>query len=305
MHKVSIILPSYNHAKFLKDRLDSIINQTYTNWKLIIIDDCSTDESLTFLNEFKKKHLDKIEKYIINNQNTGSGYNSWEKGIELANTEYIWVAETDDYSNPKFLEEQIILLEKNPTAALSFCASNYVDANKQFLYNTNNRTKDLNVLEDNYKAFVGDVFLDKMPFNTYITNGSCVVFRKPKTKIPKAIFTNKQSSDIFLWTYLLQKSSFVFLNKKLNFFRRHADSTTTRLSTLQQLDIFKEKIKYLHYFNIKNKENILIKKYFREYIWSNKRRIFNTKIFDFNLKVKYYLQLIPNIFSQLIKYNNG
>jgi glycosyltransferase involved in cell wall biosynthesis len=300
MSKVSIILPSYNHNSFLKDRLDSIVNQTFKDWELIIIDDKSSDGSIETLKEFYQKYTNKISNFIINTENSGSGYKSWKKGIELAQSEYIWIAETDDYSDVSFLEEQVKILDTYPKVALTFCASNYVDANKTFLYNTNKRTLDLSVSENNSKLFKGEVYLNKAPFDTYITNGSSVVYRKPKIDIPNLIFENKQSSDIFLWTFLMQNSSFVFLNKKLNFFRRHEGSTTTRLSSLRKLDIFQENIKYLHFYKQKNKDHLLLKKYFQQYVWINKKEIFNTKIFDFNLTLKYYLFLIPNICVQLI-----
>lgn len=300
MSKVSIILPSYNHNSFLKDRLDSIVNQTFKDWELIIIDDKSSDGSIETLKEFYQKYTNKISNFIINTENSGSGYKSWEKGIELAQSEYIWIAETDDYSDLSFLEEQMKILNKNPSLALTFCASNYVDSNKVFLYNTDKRTLNLAVLQNKFKVFNGDVYIDKAPFDTYITNGSSVVFRKPKIEIPKTIFENKQSSDIFLWTFLVQNSSFSFLNKKLNFFRRHEGSTTTRLSSLRQLDIFEENIKYLRFYKQKTKDGLLIKKYFNQYIWKNKGDIFNTEIFGFNLTLKYYLFLISNICIQLI-----
>ena len=172
MAKVSIILPSYKHEKFLKKRLDSILNQTYSNWELIIIDDCSTDGSINVLNEFVIQNNDRVTQFIINNYNSGSGYNSWEKGIELAKSEYVWIAETDDYSSPEFLEEQIKILDNNKNVNLSFSASNYIDEKDDFLYNTDRRTHDLNVQEGYYGIFNFSHFTDKMPFNTYITNGS-------------------------------------------------------------------------------------------------------------------------------------
>ncbi|OAD46133.1 glycosyltransferase family 2 protein [Polaribacter atrinae] len=300
MSKVSIILPSYNHNSFLKDRLDSIVNQTFKDWELIIIDDKSSDGSIETLKAFYQKYTNKISNFIIHTENSGSGYKSWKKGIELAQSEYIWIAETDDYSDVSFLEEQVKILDTYPKAALTFCSSNYVDANKTFLYNTNKRTIDLSVSENKSKLFKGEVYLNKAPFDTYITNGSSVVFRKPIIDIPNLIFENKQSSDVFLWTFLIQNSSFVFLNKKLNFFRRHEGSTTTRLSSLRKLDIFQENIKYLHFYKQKNKDHLLLKKYFQQYVWINKKEIFNTKIFNFNLALKYYLFLLPNICIQLI-----
>ena len=90
-------MPCFNHAKFLQERLDTILNQTYTDWELIIIDDQSTDTSIAILSEFVKKNVSRVKHFIINESNSGSGYFSWQKGIELAQTKYIWIAETDDF----------------------------------------------------------------------------------------------------------------------------------------------------------------------------------------------------------------
>jgi glycosyltransferase involved in cell wall biosynthesis len=304
MHKVSIILPSYNHDKFLKDRLDSIINQTYTNWKLIIIDDCSTDGSVNILKEFQKNHDDKISDFIINTKNSGSGYNSWKKGIELASSEYIWVAETDDYSDIIFLENMVNALEENKNVSLAFCSSNYVDFQKNNLHNPQKRTEDLNIRSGNYGVIRGQRYIEKMPFDTYITNGSSVVFRKPMLELPKYLFIHKQCSDIFFWTFLLKGSSFIFLNKELNYFRRHEGSTTTKMNILQRKNIYEEKIKYLNYFNQTDKFQVLLHHYIKHYLWNNKKDLFNYGFLKEinNIKyidIKYYLSTVRFIFNKV------
>lgn len=284
---ISIILPSYNHASFLKDRLDSIVNQTFEDWELIILDDCSTDESVEILKDFVALNKNKIAQFIVNKKNSGSGYTSWKKGIELATSKYIWIAETDDYSDLHFLEEQIKVLELNENCTLSFSASNYVDKKNKFLLNTDKRTQDLNVSKGNTKIFKEKIFVDRMPFETYIPNGSSVVFRKPIQSIPEEIFINRQCSDIFLWTFLLQNSSFAFINKKLNFFRRHENSTTTKISNSKDLmGTYKEIVFYLYFFNLEDKNNKFIEHYFHNYIWKNKIDIFNLSIFNNNKQLK-------------------
>lgn len=274
MAKISIILPSYNHAHFLKDRLDSILSQTYENWELIIIDDHSTDYSFEILSAFVNQNKSKIKYFIRNEKNSGSGYLSWKKGIELAETEYIWIAETDDYSEPTFLEELVGILEDNKKVSLAFCGSNYVEEDK-ITYDTTNRMKDLDVQIGKYKVLDGNVFFDKMPFETYITNGSAVVFQKPKGIIPNEIFVNKQCSDIFLWTYLLQENGFVFLNKNLNFFRRHENSTTRIMLEKNMEAIYHEKAFYLNYFKQFEKADAFIEHYIKHYIFNNKFDLFN------------------------------
>lgn len=306
MSKVSIILPSYNHSEFLLARLESVLNQTYKNWEAIIIDDQSTDDSLQIISDFIEQNPDfKLRHFIVNEKNSGSGYFSWQKGIELAETEYIWIAETDDFSEPEFLEEMVGILDSNQQTTLAFCGSNYVENNKT-IYNSVNRTQDLFVENGAYKIIDKDVFFARMPFNTYITNGSSVLFRKPHFRIPSEIFNNRLCSDIFLWSYLLQNNSFAFLNKNLNFFRRHDESTSSFLQKNKLESVYHEKAKYLNYFGqTKNYENF-INHYIKYYIWTHKKDFLNTSSIqkiqsDKDLKALYFYKLIQFFVSKLLR----
>jgi glycosyltransferase involved in cell wall biosynthesis len=277
MPKVSIIIPSYDHALFLKDRLDSILNQTFKNWEAIIIDDQSSDDSVQVIKGFLKVNPDfRFKYFIVNDKNSGSGYNSWKKGIELAETEYVWVAETDDYSEPTFLQELVEILDHNEDVALAFCGSNYVE-NGKIIYDSTNRTKDLNVETGEFKISTAEIFLNRMPFDTYITNGSSVVFRNPKEKMNVELFNNKQSSDLFLWSFIIQNSEFAFLNKNLNFFRRHENSTTTKMNISSKRIIYEEKLEYLNFFEQNDKFQAFLEHYVKYFVWSNKKEVFKYK----------------------------
>jgi glycosyltransferase involved in cell wall biosynthesis len=264
--KVSIVLPSYNHSQFLIDRLESIANQTYKDWEVIIIDDNSMDNSVEIIEKFLKENQDfKVKHFIINAINTGSGYKSWQKGIALAATDYIWIAETDDYSESGFLQESIRVLEKDINIPLVFCASNYVDENSQFLYDSRKRTLPLSILADTFGVIKNDVIINSFPFKPFITNGSSVVFRKPIKPIPDALFQYRQMSDLFLWTWIIQQQDIAFLNKKLNNFRRHADSTTTKIDLNQRETLYAEFVDYLNFYPNIKKNELLFAKFVKEY----------------------------------------
>lgn len=306
MASVSIIVPSYNHADFLYERLQSINNQTFTDWELIIIDDCSTDESFNILTDFANQNLSKVKLFIVNKSNSGSGYSSWKKGIELAQSKYIWIAETDDFSETTFLEELVAILDKNENTVLAFCGSNYIENNIK-IYDSSNRTLDLNVNENEFNIFKGRVLIDKLPFETYITNGSSVVFRNPKSTISDDIFNNKQSSDIFLWTYLVENKSFAFLNKNLNNFRRHENATTVKMKSNSLKSIYSENIKYLNYFNQNDKFQILLNHYIKNYLWYNKSEFFKYNFFkklkNINfIDFKYFSAVFVFYFNKIKKY---
>ena len=92
---VSVIIPNYNHAQYLEQRLDSVFGQTYPNYEVIFLDDCSKDNSLEVINRYKNNpHLSQI---VVNETNYGNTFKQWDKGINLAKGEIIWIAESDDY----------------------------------------------------------------------------------------------------------------------------------------------------------------------------------------------------------------
>ena len=77
--QVSVIVPNYNYARYLPMRIESILNQTFTDFELILLDDASTDESVSVLEKYRNnKHVSHI---VVNEQNTGSPVQQWMKGI--------------------------------------------------------------------------------------------------------------------------------------------------------------------------------------------------------------------------------
>ena len=102
MPTVSVIIPNYNHAPFLKQRIESVLNQSFQDFEMILIDDCSTDGSREIIESYRNNpHVSHI---VYNDSNSGSAFLQWNKGIELAKGDWIWVAESDDYAEPTFLE---------------------------------------------------------------------------------------------------------------------------------------------------------------------------------------------------------
>ena len=150
----------------------------------------------------------------------------------------------------------------------------------------------MKVEEDKFGIFDSAIFVSPLPLQTLITNGSSVIFRNPSDKVPQTIFENKQASDIFLWTYLVNGNSFAFVNKKLNYFRRHSDSTTTKISANSQKSVYKEYIKYLNFFKQEKKFQLVLNHYIKHYVWNNK-----TEVFDYT-----FLKDINNVNSVDKKY---
>ena len=115
-NNVSIVMPSYNSAKFIEKSIDSVINQTYKNWELLIIDDCSPDNSLELIKKYCQ--IDSRIKLIIHEKNLGVA-ESRNRGLKEAIFPYVAFLDSDDIWDPYKLEEQINFMLKNK-AAISF-----------------------------------------------------------------------------------------------------------------------------------------------------------------------------------------
>ena len=123
---VSIIMPSYNTASFIEETIQSVLNQTYTNWELIIVDDCSTDNTDEVLENIKDSRI----RYFKNDKNSGAAV-SRNKALREARGQWIAYLDSDDLWMPEKLEKQIHFMETNGYA---FSYTNYeeidVDGNK-------------------------------------------------------------------------------------------------------------------------------------------------------------------------------
>lgn len=122
--KVSIIVPNFNHARYLPERLDSIYRQTYGNVEVILLDDCSSDESVAVLDDYAERYPGKTI-WRFNEANSGGPFNQWKKGLELATGELVWIAESDDYCSANLLEELVHCFQ-NPAVMLAFARTEFV-----------------------------------------------------------------------------------------------------------------------------------------------------------------------------------
>jgi FkbM family methyltransferase len=129
--QVSVIVPNYNHARFLRQRLDSIYGQSYRPSKVILLDDCSTDESPAILREYADKFSD-ITELIINPVNSGCPFAQWKKGLAQARTDLVWIAESDDFCELDFLE-RLVPFFRDEAVQIAYCPTQFVDTEGQAL----------------------------------------------------------------------------------------------------------------------------------------------------------------------------
>ncbi|MHA1279824.1 MAG: glycosyltransferase [Candidatus Helarchaeota archaeon] len=128
--KVSIIVPNFNHEDYLVERLDSIYNQTFEDFEVILLDDASTDRSSEILREYESLYPEKTTCYF-NTKNSGSPFMQWKKGISLAIGEFVWIAECDDYCENDFLEK-LVPYFSDPSIVLGYCKTEFIDECSNF-----------------------------------------------------------------------------------------------------------------------------------------------------------------------------
>jgi len=228
--KVSVIVPNYNHARFLPKRLASIWAQTYKDFELIFLDDRSQDNSLEVFVKFVQGKK-RAYKKIINTVNSGSPFKQWNKGVEAARGEYVWIAESDDFAAPTFLAKLVAILDKNPKVGVAYCLSNLVNLRDQVIGDTRAYTDDLDKNRWQ-KAFINsgrDECINYLSLSNTIHNASAVLFRKKIFMAAGGADTSlKLASDWITWIKLLNISDIAFIPEALNCFRVHESSVRER-----------------------------------------------------------------------------
>lgn len=232
MPKVSVIVPNYNHARFLDQRIQSILSQTYQDFELIYLDDASTDNS----NEIIAKYADNPRLQIIANQtNSGSPFKQWNKGISLAKGEYIWIAESDDYADLTLLKRLVEKLDTYPSVGVAYCQSFQTDEYGNINSTLHFHTNELDL--QRWKVdFIESGHVECSSFlickNT-IPNASGVLFRKSLyEQVGGADTTKVLCGDWLLWTKMLLVSDVAFVAEPLNYFRKHTSTSRARLTKL-------------------------------------------------------------------------
>lgn len=221
MPKVSVIIPNYNHARFLRQRIDSVLNQTFRDFEVIILDDCSTDNSRNIIESYRENK--KITHIIYNERNSGSPFKQWQKGIEMAEGEYVWIAESDDWCEADFLSEVVSLLKSDEHIGIAFCNSHWVDENGK-------EGKSLSIYDKSFIRSGVEEMKRLLRYNT-IQNASAVVM-KTKLALNNIKFASrfKSCGDWMLYINILSESKVAYSEKKMNYFRWYHNNVSNASS---------------------------------------------------------------------------
>lgn len=236
---VSVIVPNFNHAKYLRARLDSIYQQDYPHFEVILLDDASTDDSLDVLREFAQRHASQTSLHV-NVANSGGVFHQWKKGLALARGELIWIAESDDYCEPTHLSE-LVHFFRNEAVTLAFCRSEFV------------RGVELKTEWSTDEALVDCLGpLVKQPFiqsahrlvnhawakKNLVVNASSALFRHPGA-LPlltdEAWTKLRLCGDWIFYLHLIRGGLVGYTPKTTNYYRQHGEGTSF---LVRQRDIY-------------------------------------------------------------------
>lgn len=220
---VSVIIPNYCHSQYLDQRIQSVLNQTYQNFEMIILDDCSPDDgaSKTIIEQYRDNP--RVSHIVYNEENGGSPYKQWAKGVSLAKGELLWIAESDDYADSHFLEVLVPQFERSENVSVAFCRS--------ILFNEDGDIGPAYPKDIEERIYDGRDFIRRYCIlKTGIVNASSAIFRKDIYLSLSNIYTTfKGAADKLFWVLVAEKGDVAFVEKPYNHFRQHINNTTTKL----------------------------------------------------------------------------
>lgn len=238
---ISVIIPNYNHALFLDERLNSILNQTYIEFEIIILDDASNDDSLEIIEGFKR--FPKVTTIVVSDVNSGSPFFQWVKGIQLAKGDLIWIAESDDFADSVFLEK-IVPYFDDSEVVLVFTDCKIIGEKSELVQESNPWIHDPSLnIGTQKKIWKGQEFLENYQrYRNFISNASSAVFRKKAIDdiILGKIEAYRYSGDWLFWNFLAFKGNVVFIEESLCSWRSHDASTRSIVDLEKDFNRLKE-----------------------------------------------------------------
>lgn len=261
--KISIITASYNYAEYISKAIESVINQSYKNWELIIVDDGSKDNSVEVIQSYAEKY-ENIYLYQHEGEVNKGLRKTLQLGLSKAKGDYIAFLESDDYWTENHLEEKIKVLEKQPEIKFIYNQTEFFGEEEvvnEYLQRTNNHTTEN--LPDKYE-YMPFSFLEMSVVGTF---SSMLI---EKSVLEKCDFNTPYAPYLDWWLchQIALENKMYFLNQKLTYWRLHKKSYTNDKydkKNQQKIDNYYRKLYQSYILNLsrlnislKNKINVLI-----------------------------------------------
>ncbi|MEH6955594.1 glycosyltransferase family 2 protein [Neobacillus drentensis] len=199
---VSILTPSFNTGKFIAETIKSVLNQTYQNWEMLIVDDCSTDNSIEVIKSFNDNRI----KLFINKNNSGAAI-SRNYALKEAKGKWIAFLDSDDIWDYKKLEKQITFMKTNN---YHFTYTNYIEINENS--------------ESIGKLITGPKILNKRSINNFCYPGCLTVMYNSEQIGLIQIENLPKNNDYAIWLKAIKKADCYLLPETLASYRKRSGS---------------------------------------------------------------------------------
>jgi hypothetical protein len=215
---VTAIIPNYNHEWFLQRRLDSVYGQTYPHLRVILLDDASTDASRTILERYR--HHPRTQAIVYNETNSGSPFLQWKKGLDLVETDWVWIAESDDWCEPDFLESLVPALNETGTV-IGYAPLHWANDAGYIIKTVPPATTQWY----NGKAFVRDHLFH---YNS-LQNAGMLVFRKNAAMAADSRWAAmRQAGDYWLWAEIARQGRVFGSGQSACYMTKHESSVSAQ-----------------------------------------------------------------------------
>lgn len=241
--KISVCIPTYNYGKFISDSIESVISQTCKDFEIIIVDNCSVDET----EEIVKAYVDVYDnvKYFRNAENIGMTEN-WNRCLNLSTGKYVKILCADDILVPTCLQKSLEIFENHEDIVLLATARLFVDEKLKLVTSMNYDSRDK--LEVGY-----DVIKNCLINGNLIGEPSAVLFKRECSfRGFNKVYT--QLTDLEMWFHILGKGNFAYINDALCKIRQH-DGQETK-SNIKSLVFADEEFQLLEEYANKNNVNL-------------------------------------------------
>lgn len=245
--KISVIVPVYNCEKYINDCIQSLINQTYSNVEIIIIDDGSNDNSLNIINKYKSNNNVKI----FSQKNSGAN-KARKCGIENATGEYIMFVDGDDWIDSNCIDYLVKMINKYNADIIRFNCILEPSKKEKIFYKTKNNCPELLKKENIYDLFISTSILNNLCFNIYK--------KELFSNIPAFNSDFSNAEDLWANLELFTRSKNVLMIDKILYHYRINNNSTTKIkkysiikkNVTELIYVLNQFWKYLDKWNISN-----------------------------------------------------
>ena len=275
---ISAAIPNYNYETFLMERVYSVVSQKVKLEEILILDDCSKDNSIEMIEKIKKELTPYIKiRTIYNKENSGTAFKQWKKAIDNAKGDYIWIAEADDFCKEGLLKELVKPIQKNKNIYLSYCDTAFINQEGKIILPSIIPEIDIQKSGHWNQDFENNGLEEIKKYaylNCTIANVSSVLIKKEDyEEILKIAGTYKQAGDWFFYLSLMKKGDIAFSSKTYNYYRMHGNNVTSMTKKEQHFNEIKRIHEYLDqelHFNEEQKEKIKERYEFLKKVWELK-----------------------------------